>query len=382
MNVLLIGGAGFIGSRTALKLLALGHAPVIFDSFDPQIHGESGMDNVVELKRNMPVIKGDTRDRDLLDHYLRDADAVYYFPASTGTGQSMYRVGEYCDVNVHGAGIFADVLLKYRSGISRVVVSSSRAVYGEGAALCPKHGRVFPQGRKAVQMEAGVFDAACPVCGKPVSPLPSLESDAFGPVSIYGITKLAQEMVIANTAEAAGIPSVVFRYQNVYGPGQSLKNPYTGILSIFTQLLLGRQTINVFEDGLPTRDFVYVDDVVEYNLRALITDFPGSAVLNVGTGIRKTIFDLVKALGKALSVEPDYGVSGDFRLGDIRHAVADTTRLFKTLSPLEFTSLEVGVEAFASWVTSQKLSPEANGSFARSLNEMRGVGLLRTARPS
>lgn len=382
MKILLIGGAGFIGSHTAQKLLQLGHSPVIFDSLDPQIHGTEGLPHVAELTKCMPVIKGDTRDRDALERVFGETDAIYYFPASTGTGQSMYRVGEYCDVNVHGAGIFADVLLKYRSRISRVVVSSSRAVYGEGAALCPEHGRVFPEGRKAVQMEAGVFDAACPDCGKPVSPLPSLERDAFGPVSIYGITKLAQEMVIANTAEAAGIPSIVFRYQNVYGPGQSLKNPYTGILSIFTQLLLGRQTINVFEDGLPTRDFVYVDDVVEYNLRALITDFPGSAVLNVGTGIRKTIFDLVNALGKVLSVESDYHLSGDFRLGDIRHAAADTTRLFKTLGPLEFTSLETGIEAFASWVTSQKLSPEANSSFARSLNEMRGAGLLRTARPS
>jgi dTDP-L-rhamnose 4-epimerase len=380
MNVLLIGGAGFIGSRTALQLLADGHSPVVFDSFDPQIHGEGG--KVSELRKSVPVIEGDTRDADALDKCLREADAVYYFPACTGTGQSMYRVGQYCDVNVRGAGVFADVLQKYRSRISRVIVSSSRAVYGEGAAECAEHGRVFPRGRLAAEMEAGRFESTCPHCAKPVSPLPSREDDAFGPVSIYGITKLAQEMVIANAAAGAGIASVVFRYQNVYGPGQSLANPYTGILSIFTQLLLGGQAINVFEDGLPTRDFVYVDDVVEYNRRALTAPLSGPAVLNVGTGVRKTIFDLIQALGAALAVETRHFVSGDFRLGDIRHAVADTETLFRTLGSLEFTPLEAGVQAFTAWVTSQQLSGQANDLFRKSLEEMRGAGLLRTAQGS
>ncbi len=382
MNVLIIGGAGFIGSRTAFRLLADGHSPVVFDSFDPQIHGDSGLGHVAELRKCLPVIEGDTRDGAALEKCLGDAEAVFYFPACTGTGQSMYRAGNYCDVNVHGAGVFADALQKFRSRISRVIVSSSRAVYGEGAAKCDNHGRVFPRNRRAADMEAGQFESTCPHCGKPVSALPSREDDAFGPVSIYGITKLAQEMVVANTAAGAGIPSVIFRYQNVYGPGQSLANPYTGILSIFTQLLLGGQAINVFEDGFATRDFVFVDDVVEYNCRALTAPVSGSAVLNVGMGVRKTIFDLVRALGEALGVETRHFVSGDFRLGDIRHAVADTETLFGILGPMEFTSLEDGVRAFTAWVTSQELSGQANASFQNSLAEMRGAGLLRTARSS
>lgn len=380
MKILLIGGAGFIGSRTALQCLADGHSPVVFDSFDPQIHGADGLSHVSELRKAMPVVSGDTRDGDALDKCLREAEAVYYFPACTGTGQSMYRMGNYCDVNVHGAGVFADTLLKYRSRISRVIVSSSRAVYGEGAAECAEHGRIFPKVRQAAEMEAGRFESTCPHCGANVAPLPSREDDVFGPVSIYGITKLAQEMVIANAADAAGISSVVFRYQNVYGPGQALRNPYTGILSIFTQLLLGGQPINIFEDGQPTRDFVYVDDVVEYNRRALTAPLTGPVVLNVGTGVRKSIFDLVQALGDALSVEPRHLVSGDFRLGDIRHAVADVDRLFQTLGPITFTSLESGVQAFTAWVTMQTLSGHANASFQKSLEEMRGAGFLRTAK--
>ena len=379
MNVLLIGGAGFIGSKTAMRLLADGHAPVVFDSCDPQIHGETGLENLPELKTNMPVIKGDTRDREVLERHLKEADAIYYFPASTGTGQSMYRVGEYSDVNVHGAGIFSDVLLKYRSRISRVVVSSSRAVYGEGAARCDEHGRVFPRGRKASDLDAGRFETICSHCGNPTTPLPSLEDDATGPISIYGITKFAQEMLVANIAESAGIPSVVFRYQNVYGPGQSLRNPYTGILSIFTQLLLSGEAINVFEDGLPTRDFVHVDDVVENNCRALMAELTGPVLLNVGTGERRTIFDLIEALGKALGVEPLHTVSGDFRLGDIRHAVADTTQLFKTLGRVDFKPLESGVRDFTSWVVGQKLTQSTNSAFRKSIKEMRDAGMLRTA---
>ncbi len=379
MKVLLIGGAGFIGSRTAFRLLSEGHSPVVFDSFDPQIHGEKGMSHVPELRRNLPVMEGDTRDAGALEKALRDAEAVYYFPACTGTGQSMYRAGQYCDVNVRGAGVFADALQKSGSNLSRVIVSSSRAVYGEGAAECGLHGRVFPRARPAAELESARFESTCPVCNAPVSPLPSQEADAFGPVSIYGITKLAQELVVANTAASAGIPAVMFRYQNVYGPGQSLSNPYTGILSIFTQLLLDGQAINVFEDGLPTRDFVYVDDVVTYNCRALTAPISGQVALNVGTGVRKTIFDLVRALGNALSSEPRQFVSGDFRLGDIRHAVADTDLLFQTLGPLDFTPLGTGVQAFTDWVTSQQLSGQANATFHKSLEEMRSAGLLRTA---
>jgi dTDP-L-rhamnose 4-epimerase len=378
MKILLIGGAGFIGSRTAIRLLEAGHDPVVMDSFDPQIHGEAGLGHVADLRRLMPVVTGDTRDRVALDRCLRECDAVYYFPASTGTGQSMYRMGEYCDVNVRGAGVFADALLAHRSRISMVVVSSSRAVYGEGAALCHEHGRVFPRSRKAIDLGAGRFDAVCPRCAKPVEALSSREDDSYGPVSIYGITKLAQEMVIANAAAAAGVPSVVFRYQNVYGPGQSLKNPYTGILSIFAQLLLAGEKINVFEDGMPTRDFIHVDDVVEYNVRALTADIHGPVTLNVGTGNRSTICDLIHALGRALGVDPFQSVTGDYRIGDIRHAVADTERLFSTLGRIDFKGLEDGVKDFIAWVDGQKLTGSANESFRKSLEEMRAQGLLRT----
>jgi len=382
MKVLLIGGAGFIGARTALRLLDQGHEVAILDSLDPQIHGDDPLQSqtLAILQGRAPVEKGDTRDSAALDRALAGAEAVYYFPACTGTGQSMYRVEQYCDVNVRGVGVFAEALSRYRDHIGKVIVSSTRAVYGEGAALCPEHGRVFPFARRVEDLEAGRFGTVCPICHQPVEPSASHETDPVAPASIYGITKLAQEQIVANTAQSLGIPAIIFRYQNVYGPGQSLKNPYTGILSIFTQLLLAGREINLFEDAQPTRDFVHVDDVVAYNVRALTAPVSRVAALNVGSGHRASLVDLVQALGGALGIEPRYFVSGQFRLGDIRHAAADLAALRRVLGSHEFVSLDAGMRTFTDWVRAQELSQEANAGFDRSLSEMQAAGLLKTAK--
>lgn len=381
MKILLIGGAGFIGSRTALRLLQQGHNPVVVDSLDPQIHGEDISQSATcrPLQGKVPIIKGDTRDSALLQTHLVDAEAVYYFPACTGTGQSMYEIERYSDVNVRGAAIFCEALTKQKS-VKKVIVSSTRAIYGEGAAYCEEHGRVYPAPRALDDLEAGQFACVCPACGEPVQAVSSLEDDPAKPVSIYGITKFAQEQIIGNICQALNIPCVTFRYQNVYGPGQSLNNAYTGILSIFTQLLMAGRDINLFEDAAPTRDFVFIDDVVEYNVRAL--DATETVTLNLGSGVRSTLTDLVQALQKSLGTSSRYFISGQFRVGDIRNAVADLELLTSVLGAHKFTSLQDGVDQFVAWVRTGTLNPEANARFDRSLEEMRAAGLLRGAAQS
>jgi dTDP-L-rhamnose 4-epimerase len=383
MKILLIGGAGFIGSHTALRLAARGHEPVILDNLDPQIHGADAETSptVRRLAGQFPIVTADTRDRTALDAALAGVETVLYLPACTGTGQSMYQVERYSDVNARGAAVFCEALAAVRDRIRRVVVSSTRAVYGEGAAVCPDHGRVVPRSRRAEDLAAGRFETTCPLCHGPVTPAASLESDSVAPVSIYGITKLAQEQLIANLCGALGLPCTVFRYQNVYGPGQSLNNAYTGILSIFTQLLLAGREINLFEDGAPTRDFVFIDDVAEYNVRALESDRPGLQILNVGSGVRSTLFALVDALAAALNVAAKSFVSGNFRLGDIRHAVADRAALQATLGAHPAVSLRDGVARFVAWVAEEGARSDANARFDASLEEMRRAGLLRSARP-
>ena len=379
MKILLVGGAGFIGSRTALRLLGAGHTPVVFDPLDAQTHGSdpSASPTLTSLKGKVEVVCGDTRDAGALAAAVSGAEAVYYFPACTGTGQSMYEAGKYCDVNVHGAGVFADVLAVCRDQVARVIISSSRAVYGEGAAECREHGKVFPNQRREEYLSVGRFDSLCPHCGSNVAPLPSSESDPARPVSIYGITKLAQEQIIDCACRSLGISCVTFRYQNVYGEGQSLKNPYTGILSIFTQLLLAGRAIELFEDGKPGRDFVHVDDVVEYNFRALDRPVAEGFVANVGCGVSSSLVDLVGAIAKALDREPAYSVSGRYRMGDVRHAVADLSHLQAAFGQHEFVGLEAGVRAFVEWVRAMGAEPGANERFDRSLDEMRAAGLLR-----
>lgn len=377
MKTLLLGGAGFIGSETSLALANAGHEVVIVDVFDPQIHGPDAQRSVayLRLRRDFDVRIADVRDREAVDAAMRNADAVYFFAAGTGTGQSMYQIYRYCDVNVMGAAVFSELLPRHRERIRKVVVSSSRAVYGEGAYRCGEHGRVFPNARAADQMSAGFWEPCCPLCAGAVEPLASLDSDAQLPTSIYGITKLAQEQIVLQTCCSLGIPGVGFRYQNVYGPGQALRNPYTGILSIFTQLLLRGEEVNVFEDGLATRDFVHVADIAHCNVRALETAAP-PLVLNVGSGIRTTLLAVVQALAAALGVEARFRVSGDFRAGDVRHACADLAALTAQFGMQDFIPLTDGVRGLVEWVREQSGDGLAGDAYRQSLDEMRRAGLL------
>jgi dTDP-L-rhamnose 4-epimerase len=380
-KILIIGGAGFIGSGTALRLLADGHQVRILDSFDPQIHGEDLKKSATlrTVWEGAEVQVGDARDPVAVDRALRGIDTVYYFAAGTGTGQSMYQVRQYTDVNVNAAAVLAEQLIQKKGDVRRVVVSSSRAVYGEGAYRCPEHGPVFPKTRSVDAMQKGQFEPVCTVCGLAVEAATSSEGDPVQPTSVYGITKYAQEQVVLNLCAAMGISAVALRYQNVYGPGQSLRNPYTGILSIFSQLLLEKRQINVFEDGLASRDFVFIDDVVECNLRAGLRSIAGGSVLNVGTGMRQTLLDVVAALAKAYGCEADFRVSGQFRIGDIRHAAADGTKLREVLGDHSFTDFEQGIAAFAKWVQGEEIDRALAQSYLRSLNEMSASGLLKGA---
>ncbi len=378
MNILLLGGAGFIGVATANALQRAGHTVVVADNFDPQIHGADFRQSPT-FRRLAPGIewhRADVRNAAATGALLAQAEAVYFFAAGTGTGQSMYQIQRYCDVNVMGAAVFAELLAQHRERLRRVVFSSSRAVYGEGAYACREHGRVFPAGRTMPALRAGAWEPVCPQCGGSAEPLASMEDDPAGPVSIYGLTKYAQEQLLVQTCRSLAIPLVALRYQNVYGPGQSLANPYTGILGLFTQVLGAGGEVNVFEDGRATRDFVHVDDVVHFNLRALECAAEEPLVLNVGSARRVTLVQIVEALAAALGVELRSRVTGDFRAGDIRHAAADLTRLHATLGARDFIEFEAGARELVAWIRGQGTGPMTVGTYENSLDEMRRAGLL------
>lgn len=236
MDVLITGGAGFIGTHVARCLLAQGHSITILDKFLPQVHG-TRQELAADLQGHVRLVRGDVADPLALEAALLDAQCVIHLAAETGTGQSMYEVSRYSRTNLTGTAELCDCLVR-RAGkkLERMVVASSRAIYGEGAYRCPEHGVVYPRPRPGKEKERRLFDPVCPVCGGECVSIPTPESAPFQPSSFYGLTKQMQEQTILMFGDVLGIPSVALRFQNVFGPGQSLQNPYTGILAIFSNL--------------------------------------------------------------------------------------------------------------------------------------------------
>ncbi len=376
-RVLITGGAGFIGSRLAAELAAQGHQVTILDSLLPQVHGVDPEQSPLFQAASAAgtVIVGDVTSRDDVERALAGQDVVVHLAAETGTGQSMYEIERYSRVNVGGTALLLDVLANDpERTVGKVVVASSRAVYGEGRYLSEELGAVHPGSRREEDLLAGRFEPTVPgdVSGLRVVPTP--EDAVLSPQSVYGITKQTQEALVMAVCPALGIAPVALRYQNVYGPGQSLTNPYTGILSIFSTLIRQGKSINIFEDGLESRDFVFVDDVVRATAQAALDPRADGKVLNVGSGVATTVSEVVEELMRAYGRRVPTQVTGDFRLGDIRHNIADIELIRRTLGFEPTVSFAAGVHAFAQWVETQAV---VDGGYQDSLQEMRARGLLK-----
>lgn len=375
-KVLITGGAGFIGSNLSKKLRDCGWYVTILDNLSPQIHGVTVDEQEVRERfgHNIRFIRGDVRNRQDWEQALDDQNAIVHLAAETGTGQSMYQIEKYVDTNVGGTAILLDCLVRNQTKIQKVVVASSRAVYGEGKNKCPVHGVVYPTNRQDIEMMQGDFQVKCPICGVNVSPLPTDEDSTIKPASIYAITKLSQEQMVLCTCRSLSIPAVALRFQNVFGPGQSLKNPYTGILSIFSTAILNNERLNIFEDGHESRDFVYIDDATEATVRALESESVSDDVLNVGSGTPVTVMQVAKTLYKHYSKSMDIEVTGNYRIGDIRHNFASLDRIEKLIGFRPAWNFEQGIEAFVKWVLQQEVN---SSEYNLSLDEMRQLGLMK-----
>jgi dTDP-L-rhamnose 4-epimerase len=373
LKVLITGGAGFIGTRLARALLVAGHSLTIIDNFSPQIHGEN--DSLpADLQSEVALVRGDVRDRAVWEATLPGHHAVVNLAAETGTGQSMYEVALYEQVNLAGTALLYEVLAKNAGlQVERIVVASSRAVYGEGAYRCPTDGVVYPQPRSNADKKIGLFDPLCPACNRPCTSVPTPESAPFQPSSFYGLTKQVQEQMTLLFGPVLGIPSFALRYQNVYGPGQSLKNPYTGILAIFSNLARLGEDINVFEDGQESRDFVFIDDVVQATAACLHSKETTPYAVNVGSGERISVMHVAQAVNRFFGSRCKVSVNGAFREGDIRHGLADLTRASGILKYRPQVNFEKGLSRFLAWT--EHSEPESD-SYLRSLDEMKQLGLL------
>lgn len=373
MNILITGGAGFIGSNLAKSLVARGHSVTVMDNLSPQIHGEKSP-LLAAIRDQVRFLHGDVRNRDDWVTALEGQDVVVHLAAETGTGQSMYEIDRYVDVNVRGTALLLDLLANQTHNVSRLVVASSRSIYGEGRYNCSTHGIVYPQARLAVDMERGDFHVKCPHCQTNAELRATTEDSQIHPSSIYGITKQNQEQMILTVGASLGIPAVALRYQNVYGPGQSLTNPYTGILSIFSTRIKNGNEIVIFEDGEEGRDFVFIDDVVDATVASIELSDSGQHVVNIGSGVRTSVLDVARTLVSAYRAEIPVRISGNFRLGDIRDNYADITKARQLLGFNPNVDFTTGIHRFASWVESQIINAD---TYEASIAEMRSKGLFK-----
>lgn len=375
--VLISGGAGFIGSHLTTTLRKLGLGVRILDSLSPQIHGAVPMglnwlnDDGIEFHR------GTVTRREDIARALDGVEHVVHLAAETGTGQSMYEIGRYNEVNSQGTALLLDVLANASvHKVKRLVLASSRSVYGEGAYVCQEcspNERVCPDARSPEKLAAHLWDPRCSKCGSVLTLVPTRETDAVRPASIYAATKYAQEDLVRVACSSLGIGYAILRLQNVYGEGQSLMNPYTGILSIFSTRVRRGLELPVFEDGLETRDFVHVEDVVNAMARCLTVDTPPNEVINVGSGITTSVEMVAAQLTRALGAEPNIRVTGEYRVGDIRHNVAEISRMRDLLGYIPKIGLSEGMQRFADWVLTQPL-PEDQLAHANA--ELRARNLM------
>ena len=372
-RVLITGGAGFIGSNLSLKLIKKGCEITVLDNLSEQIHGDDS-DLLTSIEGKVNFIKGDVRNIEDWEKALVNQDVVVHLAAETGTGQSMYEVQKYVDVNINGTGIFLDYLVNREHSVKKVIIASSRAIYGEGKYQCETHGFQYPDERLEENLAKGEFEPKCSICNQNLTLLATDETSTIHPSSVYGITKQNQEQMVLNVCKSIGVDAVAYRYQNVYGPGQSLKNPYTGILSIFSTQIKNGNDINICEDGLESRDFVFIDDVVDATIAGIENDEVTSEVFNVGSGVCTSVIEVAEALKRLYNSDVNINISGNFRLGDIRHNYADLTKIKDKLKFTPNFTFQQGVEKFAEWVNTQEVQKD---QYEKSIEEMKSKGLFK-----
>jgi dTDP-L-rhamnose 4-epimerase len=371
-KVLVTGGAGYIGSHLVDALVDRGDEVVVLDALVPQVHRSGTWPSYANARAR--YVRGDVRDRAVLQPLVLDADAVVHFAAAVSIGQAMYQIDRYVDVNTRATALLLDILVNESHRVTKVIVASSIGVYGEGAYRCARDGAQYPTIRPVEQLAARDWEQRCPVCHGRLESMPTREDKPLYRDNIYSMTKYHQEEMVLLIGKTYGIPAVAPRFFNVYGPRQSLSNPYAGVAAIFLSRLLNDKQPMVFEDGGQLRDFVSIHDVVDCLM--LMLDKPGADFLpvNIGSGTTVTILEIAKTLARLLGKDFEPLVTNTGRRFDIRHNTADITLARERLGYTPKVTLDQGMAELIEWA---KSSPDsAVDFFDRALDELKQKGLL------
>jgi dTDP-L-rhamnose 4-epimerase len=371
-DILVTGGAGYIGSHLVDALVARDYRVTVLDDLVPQVHRSGTWPSYVNPRAT--YVRGDVRNRQAFEPLVLASDAVVHFAAAVSVGQSMYEVDRYVDVNTRGTALLLDILVNARHHVQKVVVASSIGVYGEGAYRCAAHGVVAPGIRAEAQLAARDWEQRCPVCGEHAASIPTPEDKPLYRDNIYSMTKLHQEEMVLLIGKTYGIPAVAPRFFNVYGPRQSLSNPYAGVAAIWLSRLLNRKQPVVFEDGGQLRDFVSIHDVVRCLVLMIEQSGADFLPVNVGSGQTVTILEIAQLLARLLKTDIEPQVTQTGRRFDIRHNTADIGRARATLGYAPAVSLDEGFAELVEWA---RTTPEvAEDFFDRALDELSRKGLL------
>ena len=357
-QVLITGGAGFVGSHVADGLLRAGYRVRILDELHPQVH--PGGERPSYLSPEVELVVGDVRDPKILRQVLPDVDIIYHFAATVGVGQSMYEISRYMSVNTQGTAELLQAILDLKLAPEKLVVASSMSIYGEGRYRCPHTGSsVNPAVRSLAQLRASRWELECEECGAVLEPAPTNEDKPSEINSMYALSKRDQEELCMIFGRTYGLPVTALRFFNIYGTRQALSNPYTGVAAIFAARMLNGQAPLVFEDGEQQRDFVSVHDIVRANMLAMSRPESDGAVINIGSGQPISIRRVAEILARSLGVDLEPVITHKYRAGDIRHCYADISRAKQLLGYEPQVTHEAGFLELAEWLESQEAEDKA-----------------------
>ncbi len=370
MKILVTGGAGFIGSFLVDALVKKGHKVTVFDNLEPQVHLKGKLPNYFNKKAKF--IKGDVRKIDDVKKTIKNTKVIFHFAAAVGIGQSQYEIKKYVQTNIGGTANLLEILVNSKNKVKKVILAASMSEYGEGEYRCSSCGVLQPELRKISQLKRKDWKLHCPICKKVLKPVGTRESAKLSINSIYAITKKTQEEMVLNIGKTYGIPAVALRFFNVYGPRQSLSNPYTGVMAIFLSRIKNNKAPIIYEDAKQSRDFISVHDIVRANILAMEKKEANYQIFNVGSGEAITVLEIAERLISATKKSMKPEVTNKFRKGDIRHCFADIGKIKKFLGFQPKVNLKEGIEELVDW----SRTVEAKDFFVQATKKLKDKNLI------